>query len=223
MTKNRIYIGYDVREHRAYEVCKFSIELHSKNVEIFPLVKSQLPMYNRPNDKLSSTEFTFTRFLVPYLNDYNGVALFVDCDFLFTDDIQKLFDEFDSNYAVQVVKHNYVPENLTKMDNQVQTIYERKNWSSCILYNCEKCSTLTPEIVNTESGLYLHQFRWLDDSLIGSLDEKFNYLVDVNKKHDVTPIGIHYTNGGPWFKEYKNCTYNGIWLHYERMMNENRH
>ena len=107
----RIYVGYDPREHDAYEVCKYSI-LHNTeaNVEIIPIKQKKLrkqDIYWREDDPLSSTEFTFTRFLIPYLAEYNGWALFIDCDFVFTDDIQKLFDHANDKYAVMCAQHDY--------------------------------------------------------------------------------------------------------------------
>jgi hypothetical protein len=90
----------------------------------------------------------------------------------------KLWDLRDERYAVQVVKHQHVPTETTKFLGAVQTKYEKKNWSSLMLMNCGKCKALTPEYVNTASGLELHQFKWLgDDSLIGALPAQWNHLV----------------------------------------------
>ena len=82
----KIYIGWDSREDIAYQVAKHSIEKHSSvPVEIIPIKQKQLRkegIYNRPVDALASTEFTFTRFLIPELMEFDGWALFIDCDFV---------------------------------------------------------------------------------------------------------------------------------------------
>ena len=209
-----IYIGWDSREDIAYTVAKHSMEMMSRDVSVKPLKLHQLRddgIYTRSIDKLGSTEFTFTRFLVPYLNDYKGWALFTDCDVLALDDMNKLFELADDKYAVMCVKHDYTPSETMKMDGQQQTIYPRKNWSSVVLWNCAhpSNSVVTPELVNTESGMFMHRFMWLEDEEIGEIPYQWNYLVGWYQSKD--PKLVHYTEGGPWFEEYKNCEYSKEW------------
>jgi len=209
-----IYIGWDSREDIAYTVAKHSMEMMSRDVWVRPLVQHELRdegIYTRTVDKLGSTEFTFTRFLVPYLNDYKGWALFTDCDVLALDDMNKLFELADDKYAVMCVKHDYTPSETMKMDGQQQTIYPRKNWSSVVLWNCAhpSNSVVTPELVNTESGMYMHRFMWLKDEEIGEIPYQWNYLVGWYNSND--PKLVHYTEGGPWFEEYRNCEYSKEW------------
>lgn len=211
---NNIYIGWDSREDIAYTVAKHSMEMMSRDVNVKPLKLHELRddgIYTRSVDKLGSTEFTFTRFLVPYLNDYNGWALFTDCDVLALDDMNKLFELADDKYAVMCVKHDYTPSETMKMDGQQQTIYPRKNWSSVVLWNCAhpSNSVVTPELVNTESGMYMHRFMWLKDEEIGEIPYQWNYLVGWYQSKD--PKLVHYTEGGPWFEEYRSCEYSKEW------------
>lgn len=215
----RIYVGWDSREDIAYQVCKHSIQKHSKEIDVQPLKLYELREKNlvtRPPDAKASTEFTFTRFLVPHLNGYKGWALFVDCDFLFVDDANKLFDLADENYAVMVVKHDYeVKDGAAKMDGQVQHAYPRKNWSSCILFNCGHPSNmrLSPSFINDDEMSYLHQFKWLRDEDIGTLPHHWNWLVGhYIEPEDGHPKAIHYTLGGPWFDNYKDVQYADLWL-----------
>ena len=213
----KVYIGYDSSQDIAYQVCKSSI-LKYTNVEVIPLVQQNLRergIYTRDIDPLSSTEFTFTRFLVPYLNEYKDWAMFVDSDFLFTEDISNLFKLANEEYAVMVVKHNYNPESSIKMNNKQQLLYPRKNWSSLILWNCGHPSNikLSTQIVNEKSGSYLHRFNWLDDSEIGELDLRWNWLVNWHTEStNGIPKAIHYTEGGPWLENYKNCEYADLWI-----------
>ena len=183
----KIFVGWDPREDIAYQVCEHSITSRSNNVEVIPLIQKDLRergLYTRDIDPLSSTEFTFTRFLIPKLMDYKGWALFCDCDIIFLEDIKNLFDLTDEKYAVMCVQHDYTVEEGFKMDGKMQTIYPRKNWSSVVLFNCGHPSNqkLTKELVNSETGKYLHRFAWLTDEEIGSIPHDWNWLVGVYKE-----------------------------------------
>ena len=190
MDNKRVFIGYDQREKIAYDICKFSIERNDPThlIQITPLVHTCLRRqgwFNRPwltvadsgnrvdliDGKPFSTEFSHTRFLVPALTGYKGWALFMDCDMIVDIDLNKLFEQCDDSKAVMVVKHNHVPTNEIKMDGQEQPKYWRKNWSSFILWNCSHPSNaaLTPDVVNTKSGRWMHQFSWLQEHEIGSI------------------------------------------------------
>ena len=212
---NKVFVGYDPREDIAYQVCKHSIARRNKEVLVRPLVQKELReagWYTRPIDPLSSTEFTFTRFLIPELCDYKGWALFMDCDMILLTDIQELFDQADEKYAVMCVHHDYTPREGFKMDGQKQSIYPRKNWSSVMLFNCGHPSNkqINSSVVNnTEiTGKYLHRFSWLQDSEIGQLSHEWNWLTDWYKEpEDGKPKLLHYTEGGPWFENYMDCDY----------------
>ena len=213
----KVFIGYDPREDIAYQVCKHSILTRQPNADVQPLIQKELRgsgRYTRPTDQLASTEFTFTRFLVPELTNFNGWAVFMDCDMILTTDIAELFNQANNNYAVMCVQHDYTPKEGTKMDGQKQTIYPRKNWSSVVLFNCAHPSNakLTQDMVNDVelNGAYFHRFSWLKDEEIGSLDHTWNYLVGVYDDIE-TPKLIHYTEGGPWFENYRNCEFNKLW------------
>jgi len=221
MNSLNVYIGWDSRETKAYEVCVKSILTHtSKKINIYPLKLQELRnigFYTRPDDPLSSTEFTFSRFLVPYLNSYKGTALFCDCDFLFLDDIVKIFDMADQTKAVQCCKHDYKPTSEVKMEGSKQYVYPRKNWSSLMLFNCDNPSNkfLNHGNVNELSGQYLHRFNWLLDDEIGSIPIEWNWLVNWYKEPvDGSPKALHFTEGGPWHKGYENCEYSELWNSY---------
>lgn len=215
---NKVFIGWDTREDIAYQVAEHSILKRSKDIEIVPLVQKDLRkvgLYTRDIDPLSSTEFTFTRFLIPAIMNYKGWALFIDCDIIFLEDVNNLFALADDKYAVICAKHNYTAKEGIKMDGKQQTVYPRKNWSSVFLINCGHPSNrqLTTDLVNSQSGQYLHRFSWLDDSEIGEFSHEWNWLVGVYQAPvDGQPKAIHYTEGGPWFKNYRNCEYNREWI-----------
>ena len=212
------YIGYDAKEDIAYRVCKQSlinkstISISVKSLKLYELISKNF--YTRSIDPLASTEFTYSRFLIPTLMNYNGWAVFCDCDFLFFEDISLLFNSLDDNKALYCVQHDYTPKEKHKMDGQKQSIYPRKNWSSFMVFNCSHPSNkkLTKEIVNVESGSFLHQLKWLDDSEIGSLDERWNWLEGWTSNHNKSePFAVHFTRGGPWFEEWQDVEFAKEW------------
>ncbi len=214
-----IYVGWDSREDIAYQVCRHSLlKRTSIPIAVEPLRLPDLrarAMYWRDDDPLASTEFTYSRFLVPALNNYQGWALFCDCDFLWLGDVADLVEQLDDRFAVMCVQHDYRPTETVKMDGQAQTVYPRKNWSSLVAYNCAHPANaaLTVEAVNVRTGAYLHRFQWLDDELIGALDETWNWLEGwCQKPKSGTPNVVHYTRGGPWFENWQDVDYAKEWL-----------
>jgi hypothetical protein len=201
-----IFIGCDPRERVAANVLIDSLLQHSRRpLAIIPLQTPQLEaqgLYWREREPRQSTAFSFTRFLVPYLMDYQGWAIFMDCDMLARADIGQLWDLRDDRFSVQCVKHNHTPHETVKFLGEAQSAYPKKNWSSLMLFNCSRCSMLTPDYVNTASGLELHRFTWLaGDHEIGSLPGCWNHLVQVQEPSKAkTAAMLHWTLGGPWFK-----------------------
>ena len=233
-----IYVGYDAREDHAYEVLRESILRYTTKYDIIPLVQSSLRragLYRRSaridvqHDKRIkidefdgrpfSTDFTFTRFLIPALNQYDGWALFMDSDMFVRTNIEELFEEYTSNedYAIRCVKHNYNPTATIKMDGQVQQQYNRKNWSSFVLWNCSHPSNLnlTVDDVNLKPGSWLHGFSWLKDDEIGDIHQEWNWL-DGWTSEIIEPKNVHFTTGGPWFSDWEpkrqsDASYAGEW------------
>jgi len=210
----RIFIGFDSKEVVAYHVLSQSVIEHASiPVAFSPIVLSHLDgLFTRERNALQSTEFSFSRFMVPYLSGYEGWSLFVDCDMLARADIAELWALRDDRYAVMCVKHDYQPKTETKFLGQTQTKYEKKNWSSVMLFNNARCRALSPEFVNTATGLQLHQFKWLDgDENIGELPSAWNHLVnEYNYRGDAKLV--HFTDGGPYFDEYRNDDYAEEWF-----------
>jgi len=206
-----IYIGFDQVESVAYHtLCHSILSRSSVPVAFHPLKQSMLKkIFNRERDPKQSNEFSFTRFLVPHLQNHQGWALFMDLDMLVRTDIAELFALRDETKAVQVVKHDYVPKSEVKYLGATQYKYPRKNWSSFVLWNCAHPSNkaLTPHHVNTLDPLSLHRFQWLNDEEIGELPVSWNWLVDEYPlgyqglwKKDIK--NVHFTNGGAYFHEY---------------------
>jgi hypothetical protein len=210
----RVFIGYDAKLPVLYNVLQHSIQVRSSRpVSVNPIMLSQLAdIHTRERHPLASTEFSFSRFLTPYLSDYEGWSLFIDNDMLVLDDIARLWELRDERFAVMCTKHDHQPHEDIKFLGTVQTRYEKKNWSSVMLFNNARCGALTPEYVNTATGLELHQFKWLgNDDLIGGLPLRWNHLVGYNPPDPDVSL-VHYTLGGPYFDEHRDCEYAAEWF-----------
>jgi hypothetical protein len=214
----RVFMGWDQREPEAYEVAEYSlVRRASVPVAVVPIKLDELRargLYARDIDPLASTEFTYSRFLTPTLAGFSGWALFCDCDFLWLGDVAELIAYTQSAKAVYCVQHDYRPKEATKMDGAVQTLYPRKNWSSLMLFNCDHSSVraLTPQVVNRESGAYLHRMQWVADADIGPLPVDWNWLEGWNEKPARgTPKAVHFTRGGPWFPQWQDVDYGDLW------------
>lgn len=207
------FIGFDKDESVAAYVLAHSIQSRSSiPVSITFLNRDNLKgLFKRNRSEFESTDFSISRFLVPYLCGYEGWAVFTDCDAIVKDDPAKLWAWRDDKYSTMVVKHNYHPEEETKFLGRQQIKYTKKNWSSVILFNNSKCKSLSLDYVNHASGLDLHQFKWLEsEDLIGDLPSHWNHLVGHDKCDK--PSLIHFTSGGPYFKQFENCEFSSDWM-----------
>lgn len=210
-----VYIGYDPRESVAFYTLAHSIYRRSSvPLSIAPLMQSQLKgIYRRSRGPSESTEFSLTRFLVPALAGFRGWSIFMDCDMLCRADIAELSGRIDAqrDKTVLVCKHDYVPKTDRKFLNQVQSKYPRKNWSSLMVFNNERCGRLTADYVNSAPGLDLHRFAWTDERSIGDLPLEWNWLVGEYEYNPQAKM-VHYTIGGPYFEDYRNCDYADEWF-----------
>ena len=81
-----------------------------------------------------------------------------------------------------------------------------------ILWNCEHPShkILTPELIQNQTGAFLHRFSWIKDDEIGELAREWNWLaLEYEEKKDINLI--HYTIGTPCFEEYENSSLSSYW------------
>jgi hypothetical protein len=224
----RVFIGYDTREREAFGVCESSLRRHAT----IPLLIERLDvrrlahagLYCRAwrvengqfldvNDGAPfSTEFSYSRFLVPALCQWQGWAIFCDCDFLWRDDVREVLRKVRPCHAVSVVKHDHEPVESVKMDGRIQSRYYRKNWSSLIVFNNGHAANLllTPEKVNAARGQWLHAFGWLEDDEIGALAPEWNWL-EGSSDPLIEPRAVHFTRGGPWHPNWQRVAYGDEW------------
>mgnify|MGYP001360003155 FL=1 len=206
-----IFIGFDEGEKVSYHILSESIRRQSSvPVSITPLCLSNLPEFRRELQTNQSTEFAFSRFLVPYLSEYKGWSLFLDCDMMFRDDIKNLWDMIDEDKSIMCCKHDYIPKQNVKFRGAKNEAFPKKNWSSFMLMNNQRCKMLTKEYVETASGLELHQFKWTHEENVGELPLEWNWLVG-EYNYNKNAKNVHWTLGGPYFKDYKNSEYADEW------------
>ncbi len=88
----KIVVGFDQREAIAYHTFSQSVlEKSSLPVLFLPLSINTLKGYKEThNDK--SNDFVYSRFLTPYLHNFEGWAIFADGDMVCQSDIKELWD-----------------------------------------------------------------------------------------------------------------------------------
>ena len=213
-----LYVGYDPREAAVYHTfCQSVIETASGPVKFVPLHQEHFRNFDGQRD--GTNAFIYSRYLIPYLQNFMGHALFCDGDMVVTEDIYKLFSLRDYEKAVQVVKHNYTTEHEIKyIGTPLQNSnidYPRKNWSSVMIWNCGHVANkvLTKEFVSEASGAVLHRFDWLHDSEIGELPKEWNHLVGEYPENPDACL-YHHTLGSPGFEYYRECESSKDWNRY---------
>jgi lipopolysaccharide biosynthesis glycosyltransferase len=214
-------VGFDQREAISYHTfCQSVLEKSSIPVRFIPLAENTLSFYKECRDNVSNS-FVFSRFLTPYLTDYDGLAVFADGDMVCQTDIAELSALFDPGRAVQVVQHDYQTKATKKFLNNDNVNYPRKNWSSLVLFNCSHPanSILTPEYVEKKEGAHLHRFGWLLDEEIGALPREWNWLATEYEDNPQAKI-VHYTLGTPCFQDYRAAAMAGHWWEANTRLNQ---
>lgn len=216
-----VFVGYDPREAIAYHTCVNSIIRNSSQpVAIVPVALNLFKEYSETHTD-GSNHFIYTRFLVPYLMDYQGWAIFIDGDMIVRGDIAELWDLKQYTKDVMVVKHDYKTRMTEKYLGSPNEDYPRKNWSSVILWNCNaiRNKILTPEFVQQSTGAFLHRFSWIADDRLGELPAEWNWL-DVEYEYNPLAKLVHYTLGTPCFHEFADQgDFSDEW-HRERIFTE---
>ena len=220
----QIFIGYDEAEPVAFHACSESIIRNSSlPVAITPLYQKHLEL-KTPSGKENyppSNGFIYTRFLVPELCSYNGLALFLDGDMIVTGDIADLFLINDRIKAVSVVKHPYyLPKHSIKYLGAVNEAYPRKNWSSVMMFDCSNYRNriLTRQFIESQTGSYLHRLEWLKDEEIGTISPDWNHLVGEDDQPEPANL-YHYTNGLPCWDDWRKLGHADEYDKYHASMN----
>ena len=215
-----VFVGYDPREAIAYHVCANSIIRNaSAPVAIIPVALNLFTDYKETHGD-NSNHFVYTRFLVPYLMDFKGRAIFIDGDMVVRGDIIELYESLQTAHDVAVVKHDYKTRMPVKYMGAPNEDYPRKNWSSVIVWDCQSYPNrrLTPDFVQKQPGSFLHRFAWIDDDRIQALPPEWNWLPDELGENTEAKL-LHYTLGTPCFREFADTTQAAEW-HKERALTD---
>lgn len=217
----RLYAGFDAREAVGYHAFTASIIEHSTvPVSVCPLSEKSLKRFYDEGQRDGTNAFTYSRFLIPFLENYEGWAIFADgADMVCRADLAELAALYDPWKAVQVVKHDYKTKNPRKYIGTdmeaANSDYPRKNWSSLMLINCAHYAwrDLTPAKVAALPGSYLHRLEFIEDRFIGELPVEWNWLADEYGGNQEAKI-LHWTAGIPAFEHYKNAPMASEWFKY---------
>lgn len=206
----KLFCGYDEREAEGYAAFTRSVlRRASVPVEIHRLDDCGMPH--------GSNAFTLSRFLVPYLCNFEGWAIYCDAsDMLVLADIGELADLYSPSYAVQVVKHDYRTRNRIKYRGTDMACpnldYPRKNWASVMLMNCAHpaWAGLFPHVVEAARMRDLLQLTFIKDHDIGELPGVWNRLVDEGQPVEGGKL-LHWTAGIPAFSLYQHAPGAELW------------
>jgi len=180
----RVFVGYDERQPVAYNVLQHSLHRYAKGrVQVEPLMLDKLPIERR-----GLTQFTYSRFLVPYLCNYEGAAIFMDADVVVKGDIGELLAQADGTSAVQVMQEQ-----------------DKFEWASVMLFNNANCRVLTPEYIDDPANKLL-ELKW---GPVGTFDPEWNHCV--NRRLPMQAKLYHFTEGIPLWDEVRGSPLDEVW------------
>lgn len=217
-----IFVGYDSRMSDVHIATLNSIIRTSKDIDNTPGINIRLLDYKEIEEYQrewgnQSVEFSYSRFLVPYLSGYKGWSIFVDNDYIFEYDILNLLLYINDEKAVSVVKHDYEEKYDQKFGGSSKDVwYPKKLWSSLMVFNNEHpdCKKLTPEVINNESGQYLHQFEWTAEETIGEIPKRWVWTEGYDSVETFKDSWAkHWTRGGYWIDGMDCSDIYGLNLH----------
>ena len=213
-----LYLGHDARETVGTHVFIQSLIHHATvPVAITLLHKPMLEHAFGGRIPEGTNAFTMSRFLIPFLQDWRGTAIFMDgADMLLRWDIAELASLSDPYKAVQVVQHDYrtnAPRKYvgTTMESDNED-YPRKNWASVMLINCAHYAwrKMTPSVILRGNKLEALTFSWCPDQYVGDLPVHWNWLVDEYGPSETAKL-LHWTQGVPGLPHYANVPHADEW------------
>ena len=188
----KVFIGTDERQPLAYNVCRASIERHAgARLQIEPLRLKWLPIKRR-----GLTDFTFSRYLCPWLCGYEGVSLFMDADMIVRADVHEIAQLAAKDAPASLVKNRL-----------------RLEWPSMMFFRNALCRALTPEFVETGKP---EAFEWAP--AIGELPPEWNHCVGYDEPDPKAKL-IHFTQGIPCWPETQDCEHAETWREEHRHLN----
>jgi hypothetical protein len=206
----QIFVGASDTELIPFLVLKHSIESHSSrpvNVQRLPLVRKK-PKHRRNRPR---TPFSFSRFLIPSLMNFEGKAIYLDSDMLVFSDITDLYNHKLGDKHLGVTVQHRPPEKW-KSNSQ----FQMGRQFSVMVIDCEKSQWKIDEIISSlNSGDYsYHDLMYsmkitAEDKIDDSIDPSWNSLENYDSSS--TKL-LHFTvvPTQPW--KSKTNDYYHIWI-----------
>jgi hypothetical protein len=184
-----VYIGIDSRQPLAYTVMRYSVESNASR----PISVNGLFLHQLPISRVGATEFSYSRFLVPWLMDFEGFGLFCDEDQVMTGDVWELFSycsKLDDPWDVAVMKNQ--PE------------YE---WPSVMVFNNQNLKHMTPEYIEDKSNRFF-DFAWAKH--VAELPPEWNHFCGGARPKDAKLY--HFSQGIPYWPETRGLDEDPVWF-----------
>lgn len=180
---------------------RYSIERHAAaDIVVRGLFLDKLPITRQ-----GATEFTYSRFLVPYLSGFQGFSIFTDEDQVVVDDIGQLFAYCEA-------------DTLSHGERDIPAVWVMKKqprfeWPSVMVFNNSACRMLTPEFVEDPAN-QLFDFAWARE--VGEIPSEWNHYVG---EHDNKAAKLyHYSRGIPYWEECRGYPEDEHWYEAYRAM-----
>lgn len=208
-----LFFGHDERAEAGSTVFVRSVIAHaSKPLAITPITRKATF-----GVKEGSNAFTFRRFLVPWMLDFKGWAVFADgADMLCRADIHDILVHADHSKAVSVVKHDYRTKHPRKYVGTAMEAdngdYDKKQWASVMVINASHAAwrNVTPEYVAKAAPMHLLQLRFIPDDRIGELPMEWNWMPDEQGENPQAKL-CHWTAGIPAFEAHADAAMADEW------------
>lgn len=185
-----VFIGHDHRQPLAYNVMRYSIESRaSKPIQVSGLFLNQMPI-----SRVGATEFTYTRFLVPWLMEYQGIGLFCDEDMVVNGDVWELFSHCSKR----------LPEDWDVAVMQDQPRYE---WTSVMAFNCARLKHLTPDFIEDNQNR-MFDLAWAKN--VAELPAEWNHFCGEAKGKAAKLY--HFSQGIPYWRETRGLEEDPVWF-----------
>ena len=151
----RVFVGADRSQALAVDVLAYSIRRHTDmKVDVVSMADVILP---EPQDirQGSRTNFSFTRFAIPALCNYQGRAIYMDADMQVFKDIRGLWEvPFEGREKIQILED--IPEEFQPKEGQLGAPSRRKKQSSVMVLDCSKLNWVAEDIISGLEGRYTY-------------------------------------------------------------------
>jgi hypothetical protein len=149
----RIFCGGDRSQQLAFKVFAHSVARHTQRaVEVRTIDNALAPIPEDPRFK-PYTEFSFARFVIPSLCDYQGRAVYMDSDMLVSADIGELWDIDMEGAAIAIERGS-------------RDQADRGKHAAVMLLDCAKLDWKVDEIVSGLGTRYAYKALMQIDPLL---------------------------------------------------------